>query len=90
MEIKIGADEIILWLRKNKKAKEETTKYLGLKIRKLMESIGGRLIIHDEKCYWNTEKILKSIDEFELPMTSSQYTIDSNKLGDLYNELNNW
>lgn len=90
MEIKIGADELILWLRKNKKAKEETTKYLGLKIRKLIESLEGRLTIHDESCYWNTEKKLKSIDELELPMTASQYRIESNKIGDLYIELNNW
>jgi len=26
MEIKIGSDELILWIRKNNKAKEKTTK----------------------------------------------------------------
>lgn len=90
MEIKVGADELILWLRKNKKAQKETTIHLGLKIRKLFEKNGGHLTKHDEPCYWNTEKILNSINEFELPMTASQYTIDSNKIGVLYNELNNW
>jgi len=42
MEITIGADELILWLRKNKKGEKETTKHLGLEILRLIENIGDR------------------------------------------------
>lgn len=90
MEIKIGADELILWLRKNNKAKEKTTKQLGLKILNLIENLDGQLKSHDQKCYWSTDKTLESIDKLELPMTASQYTIDSNRISELYIELNNW
>ena len=90
MEINIGADELILWLRKNKKAQNETTKHLGKKVRELIESLDGRLTTYDDPCHWNTEKILESIDEYELPMTASQYSINSNRIGELYNELSCW
>lgn len=90
MEITIGADELILWLRKNKKAEKETTKQLGLEILRLIESIGGRLTIHDEPCYWDTVSNLQSIDEYKLPKTASQYIVDSSKIGDLYITLSSW
>ena len=90
MKLNIGADELILWLRKNNNANNETTKHLGLKIRKLIEHLGGSLKVHDETCYWNTEEILESIDEKKLPMTPSQYIIESSKLNDLYIELSSW
>lgn len=90
MKIPIGADELILWLRKNKKAENETTKHLGLKILKIIESFDGELIIHDKSCYWNTVSDSFSINENQLPKTASQYTIDSSKIGSLYTELSNW
>lgn len=90
MKINIGADELILWLRKNKKAEDETTKNLGLKILKLIESFGGELINHDKPCYWNTETTSESINEFHLPKTASQYKIDSSKIGLIYIELSSW
>lgn len=90
MKTPIGADELILWLRKNEKAQDVTTKHLGLKIRKLIENLGGELNYHDKPCNWNTMTNSKSIDEFYLPKTASQYTIESSKLGDLYIELSSW
>lgn len=90
MEIKIGADELILWLRKNKKAEDKTTTQLGLEILKLVESVGGKLTNHDVPSFWDTDANLKSIDEYKLPKTSSQYLLDSSKLEDLYIALFNW
>lgn len=90
MQIAIGADELILWLRKNEKAKNVTTKQLGLKILKLIENLGGKLTKHDERCSWNTDAISETIDEFNLPKTASQYILDSHKLDNLYCELSTW
>ncbi|WP_405225616.1 hypothetical protein [Dokdonia sp. Asnod1-B02] len=90
MEIKIGADELILWLRKNKKAENVTTKQLGLKILNSIEDLGGKLIEHDKPCSWNTKAISETIDEFNLPKTASQYILDSRKLDDLYCKLSSW
>ena len=90
MKITIGADELILWLRKNKKAENETTKHLGHKILNTIEGFGGELINHDKPCYWNTVTDSVSINEHQLPKTASQYTIDSSKIGVLYIELSSW
>lgn len=90
MKIKIGADELILWLRKNKIAENETTKHLGSKILKLIESFGGELIRHDDICYWNNHVDSVFINELQLPKTASQYSIDSTKIGQLYIELSGW
>lgn len=90
MNINIGADELILWLRKNKKAEDKTTTLLGLEILKLIESVGGNLTKHDMPSYWATDANLKSIDEYKLPKTASQYLLDSSKLEVLYIALSNW
>lgn len=90
MEIKIGADELILWLRKNKKADRYTTIHLGSKISKLIKSSGGRLIVHDEKCFWDTEINSLFINEDKLPKTASQYIIDSSEMRNLYIVLSGW
>lgn len=90
MKIKIGADELILWLRKNKIASCETTIQLGKKIRILIESLGGELTVHDVNCNWNTEVDSVSIDELQLPKTATQYSIDSSKMGELYVDLSGW
>jgi hypothetical protein len=91
MKIKIGADELILWLRKNELAEKETNIQLGLKILNLIESLGGNLFVHDEQCYWHIEPPYPEfINEYKLPKTASQYYIDSNKIGDLYITLSSW
>ncbi len=90
MQITIGADELILWLRKNHKADEETTKNLGKKILKLIESNQGILTQHDVSCFWDTIPNLESVEEYKLPKTASQYIVDSSKLGDIYIALSQW
>ena len=90
MKIKIGADELILWLRKNKIAENKTTFELGLKIRKLIEKFGGELTEYDIPCYWTIEPISEVFNEFQLPKSASQYFIDNQKLGDLYIALFNF
>ncbi len=89
-KLKIGADEIILWLRKNGICKTKTTKVLGLQIKELIESLGGEILIHDVVCYWNSDLNLNFIDEFELPKTATQYKIDINQLSNLYSKISNW
>lgn len=90
MKITIGADELILWLRKNKRVENETTKQLGFKILELIQSLDGELTKHDEKCYWYIEGDLEFINEYKLPKTASQYIIDANRIGELYQILSSW
>ncbi len=90
MIINIGADEIILWLRKNQKANSVTTQMLGIQIKKLILELNGSLVIYDQQCFWDTDPSLSSIDKFKLPMTASQYQIDSSKLEDLFIALSGW
>ena len=94
MDIKIGADEIILWLRKNGKVKDlpnSGTGGLGQKIYNLICNIyNGKKDQDNYPSYWPI--ILKNnhIDEYELPQTSAQYTIDINNLPKLLSDLNKW
>jgi hypothetical protein len=93
MDIKIGADEIILWLRKNGKAKDilnPGTGGLGLKIYELICKYNGRKVQDSYPSYWPI--ILKDdhIGEYELPQTSAQYIIDNNNLPKLFSDLNKW
>ncbi|MDR0332610.1 MAG: hypothetical protein LBI15_04025 [Dysgonamonadaceae bacterium] len=89
-KIKIGADELILWLRKNNKAKNVTNQTLGLKILNLIEKdlMIGTKIIDDQKSLWGN-----SFDDEKglgLPKTAAQYEIDSSMLKELYGTLNKW
>ena len=92
-EITIGADELILWLRKNRKQEETTTIQLGRKIVELMEKLGVDIekdIIRDKESFWaNTDKD-KNIGEYGLPKTSAQYKIGIDKISKLYEAINNW
>lgn len=94
MDIKIGADEIILQLRKNGKAKDipnSGTGGLGQKIYNLICNIyNGKKIQDNYLSYWPT--ILKDnhIGEYELPQTSAQYMININSLPKLFSDLNKW
>lgn len=84
MEIKIGGDELILWLRKNGKAEELDNVLLGRKIADLITSFGGRFAESDVPALWNS-----SYDD-KLPMTSQQYIVDVEKLPDLFKKLAEW
>lgn len=90
-EIKIGADELILWLRKNEKQQKTTTIQLGRKIQTLIEKdLGGKLIDRDKESHWANEDTDKNIGEYGLPKTSAQYKISIDKIGKLYEAINNW
>ena len=84
MEIKIGADELILWLRKNEKATELDNRTVGRKIADLVTDLGGRFAESNEPVIW----ALSYNDK--LPKTSQQYIIDVDKLPDLFRRLVDW
>lgn len=94
MDIKIGADEIILWLRKNGKAKalpNSGTGGLGQKIYDLICNIcNGKKVQDNYLSYWPIILKHNHISEYELPQTSAQYMININNLPKLFSDLNKW
>jgi hypothetical protein len=90
MQIMIGADELILWLRKNKKAVDEENMALGLKIVKLIEKLGGQPKIENHPSLWANDLSDAAIAALRLPKTSEQYIIDVDILPSVYKELNTW
>lgn len=88
-KIKIGADELILWLRKNEKGSSYATDVLGKKIQNLIISLDGEQL-DEEQCYWANEGDDKNIDKYNLPKTATQYEIDIDKLPELFNEISGW
>ena len=93
-KIKIGADELILWLRKNDKAvniPNDKIHGLGLKIHDLIvKEFGGIKIVEDYPSYWGNLINDKNVEKFNLPKTSAQYEIETQKIGQLYEKLSNW
>jgi len=92
MEIKIGADELILWLRKNGKAKNipnSGTGGLGILIYNIIDKYNGKKINDSNPSYWSTNINESHIGEYELPQTSAQYLIDINDLPKVFNDLIN-
>ncbi|MEC5165966.1 hypothetical protein RCH18_001700 [Flavobacterium sp. PL11] len=87
--INIGADELILWLRKNNKAVGKNTPDLGAKILVLIESLGGTKL-SEIQCRWERSAYADGVDKLDLPKTATQYSIKSNQIGLLYETLNNW
>ena len=85
MEIQIGADELILWLRKNEKCLKYGNIVIGRKIAELMKKLGGKFAERNEQTVWK----LLCVEE-KLPQTSQQYIIDVDKLPDLFRELSSW
>ena len=85
MNIKIGADELILWLQKNGKALVFDNRTLGNKIYNLItKKLQGNLGNSNEPVLWTLSY------NNNLPKTSQQYIIDVNKLPDLFTELDSW
>ena len=85
MNIKIGADELILWLQKNKKAAGIENRTLGRKIADLItKDLGGEFASSNEPVLWAL-----SYDD-KLPRTSQQYIIDVEKLPTLFKTLAIW
>ena len=92
-EINIGADELILWLRKNGKATNipnDEIHGLGIKICHTIEDLGGHIVTKDQDCYWANENGNKNIGQFNLPKTAAQYALSIDKLPDLFDELKHW
>jgi hypothetical protein len=92
--IRIGADELILWLRKNEKAEnvpnDEITG-LGRRIYNLIVcELGGRKLEPSFPCRWETSDEAQSIDKYNLPKTAAQYEISINQIGEMYRILNQW
>ena len=91
-EIKIGADELILWLRKNEKAvniPNDEIQGLGVKINRAIKNLKGKEI-GERDCYWANEDGDKNIDKYNLPKTATQYEIDVDKLPKLFETIMNW
>jgi hypothetical protein len=88
-QINIGADELILWLRKNNKAVGKSTQELGAKILVLIESLGG-IKLSELECRWERTIGAAGIDKLDLPKTATQYSINSTEIGKLYEELSSW
>lgn len=93
-KIKIGADELILWLRKNDKAIDipnDEISGLGRKLYDyIVENLNGRKVEENKPSFWANTTEDKNIDKFCLPKKSAQYEIDSSQLETLFIELNNW
>lgn len=84
MEIKIGADELILWLRKNNKANDVDNFVLGRKIASLMQKMEVHFDVKDEPVIWTfTNNDL-------LPKTSQQYMLNIEILPNIYKEISTW
>ena len=92
--IRIGADELILWLRKNGKAiniPNDEIQGLGIKIHELIvNELGGKKVEDSKPSYWAHLIGDKNVDKFGLPKSSAQYEINSSQLETLFLELNNW
>lgn len=88
-KIKIGADELILWLRKNNRAKDipnDEIHGLGIIIHNIIIKLGG--IKKDPiPCYWANRTGDKNIGQKKLPKSATQYEIDTDQLKALYNTL---
>jgi len=93
-KIKIGADELILWLRKNDKAIDIPNDKISGLGRKLYDYIVGNLngkkVEENKPSFWANTTEDKNINKFCLPKASAQYEIDSSQLETLFIELNNW
>ena len=87
--INIGADELILWLRKNGKAVGKNNPDLGAKILILMDSLNATKLPELE-CRWERSTSADGIDKLDLPKTATQYVISSDEIGNLYESLNKW
>lgn len=92
--IKIGADELILWLRKNNKATKlpnDEIHGLGIKIHNLIvNELGGTKTLENKSTYWSNQDGDKHIGKYYLPKTSTQYEIEIKKMEQLYDNLSRW
>jgi hypothetical protein len=90
MKINIGADELILWLRKNKKAGGVENFVLGRRISDLISRLGGNPNIDNHPSIWANDLSDVTMGKLGIPKTSEQYQIDTDILPKIYEELSNW
>jgi hypothetical protein len=83
--IKIGADELILWMRKNKIAGTKDTDTVGREILAIITGLGGKKILDNEPAYWDAGGA--AVHARGLPKTSAQYEIEAPRLPELYAAL---
>ncbi len=91
-DIRIGADEIILWLRKNGIANNipnDGVSGLGIKIYKLIvEELNGVKIEDSVHTLWDDND--RNVHEYCLPKSSAQYMINTTMLRSLYLQICKW
>jgi hypothetical protein len=90
MQIDIGADELILWLRKNKKAIGDENIVLGRRISDLISGLGGKPNIDDYPSIWANDLSDDAMGRLGIPKTSEQYQIDTDLLPKIYEKLSSW
>jgi len=94
IKIVIGADEIILWLRKNRKAMKKPndgTYGLGQLIHEMIvNQLNGKKIADNSPSYWAHLNNDLNIGEYNLPKTSAQYELSTEKLSILYEIITTW
>ena len=85
---RIGADELILRIRKyndGNKLPNDQIQGLGIKIRRLIEELGGEIDKENYQSVWDDND--SAVNQFNLPKTSAQYVIDYNVLPRLYSQI---
>lgn len=91
MKIKIGSDELILWMRKNRYGENmnnEGANGLGFIIARIMENLNAYKVTDKPiKTYWHSLDDLDFIGEKKLPNMATQYEIEISKLADVYKAL---
>lgn len=90
MNISIGADELILWLRKNKKSIGVDNIVLGRKIVDLIKNLGGTLGQEDQPSLWTNDLSDEAMARLEIPKTAQQYNVDISILPEIFKVLNDW
>lgn len=93
MNITLGADELILWLRKNGKAcnvPNDGRNGLGRKIYEIIvNKCGGKKIQDDKEAFWPIDDNCSNIGKYGLPKTAAQYKVSLDQIRQIYVELNN-
>ncbi len=91
-DIIIGADELILWLRKNGKAEKVPNAGndgLGRRIYELIvHQCNGRKVKDSDEVYWPIDDTHSHIGDYQLPRTSAQYEVSVSQIGHIFEELN--
>ena len=90
MQVMIGTDELILWLRKNNKAAGVENILLGRRIIELIKTLGGQPKIEDQPSLWANDLSDVAMAKLGLPKTSEQYLVNVDILPDIYKELSTW